>query len=558
MSSSTSAIIRSLIALGAGCVILAAIATLDSATAETAGVRGKQLSAFETADFSGSGICTVCHSDLFDEAKNYVGMDRHWRSTMMANAARDPYWQAKVAAEAARTPALKAAIEDTCARCHTPMARFQAVTDGGSTALLGAGFLAATNKLHAAAMDGVSCTLCHQIDAANLGTAPSFSGGYHVDTLTNPPDRPIYGPYDDQFIMNMRMASGYTPVFGAQVLNPEHCGTCHTLFTPFVDDNGDIAGTFPEQTPLLEWRRSAYAKGNAVTCQQCHMPEAVGKVRISSLPVGMLTPRANFGQHHFVGGNVFMLELLKANIRKLGLTADEEHFDETIERASTQIEERAATLTIKSAAVSGDELVADVVVSPRTGHKFPTGFPSRRVWIEFTVRDGAGEIVFASGTPNADGTIAENDADDDPDEFEPHYDVIDDDDQVQIYESVMADVNGDVTHTLLRAATYAKDNRLLPTGFSTKKMPADIAVRGGAAKDKDFKGGSDTVTYRVELEEATGPFTVTARLHYQSVAPAFINDLKSVKAKEVKSFLKLAKKTPNRPLLVAQATKTVS
>lgn len=554
----TTASARLLSVIGAGCLLAALTLALGNVNAETTAVRGKPLTAFETADFSGSGICTVCHANLFDQAKNYVGMDRHWRSTMMANAARDPYWQAKVAAEVARTPALKAAIEDTCGRCHTPMARFQAVTDGGSTALLGTGFLAKYNRLNAAALDGVSCTLCHQVDAANLGKTGSFSGGYHVDTSTTPPDRPIYGPYDDQFIMNMRMASGYTPVFGAQTLSPDLCGSCHTLFTPFVDDAGNIAGTFPEQTPLLEWRNSSYAKGKSVTCQNCHMPEAVGSVRISSLPVGKLKPRPNFAQHHFVGGNVFMLELLKGNISKLGLTADEEHFDDTIARARAQLESKAAKLTIKNATRQGDDLILDLIVSPLTGHKFPTGFPARRAWIELTVRDGSGAVVFASGTPKADGTIAGNAADEDAGKYEPHYDVIDDEDEVQIYESVMQDVNGAVTYTLLRASAYLKDNRLLPAGFKTGKASPDIAVRGEAAEDKDFKGGSDTVSYRIELEDAAGPFTVTARLHYQSVAPSFINDLKSVKAKEVKSFLKLAKKTANTPVTVAEATRTVS
>ena len=54
------------------------------------------LTTFETDDFSGSGICAFCHSGLTDEVGNDVSNDAHWRSTMMANASKDPLWQAKI------------------------------------------------------------------------------------------------------------------------------------------------------------------------------------------------------------------------------------------------------------------------------------------------------------------------------------------------------------------------------------------------------------------------------------------------------------------------------
>ena len=40
--------------------------------------------------------------------------------------------------------------------------------------------------------------------------------------------------------------------------------------------------------------------------------------------------------------------------------------------------------------------------------------------------------------------------------------MITDQGQVQIYESLMRDTDGNITYTLLRASTYSKDNRLLP------------------------------------------------------------------------------------------------
>ena len=61
-----------------------------------------------------------------------------------------------------------------------------------------------------------------------------------------------------------------------------------------------------------------------------------------------------------------------------------------------------------------------------------------------------------------DGAILGNDNDSDPAQYEPHYAVLSQPDQVQIYEGIILNSDGQVTTTLLRAASYIKDNRLLP------------------------------------------------------------------------------------------------
>ena len=98
----------------------------------------------------------------------------------------------------------------------------------------------------------------------------------------------------------------------------------------------------------------------------------------------------------------------------------------------------------------GDRLRFEVSVTNMTGHKLPTGYPSRRAWLHVMVRDAAGRTVFESGAVDARGAIAGNDHDEDPLRVEPHYDQIDSAEQVQMYESVMADIAGAVTTGLLR------------------------------------------------------------------------------------------------------------
>lgn len=511
------------------------------------------LSTFETADFSGSGNCAFCHSSLTDSAGNDVSIDAQWRSSMMANSAKDPLWKAKISSEINRHPALKSVIEEKCTRCHMGMARYQAITDGAEVSVTGNGFLDPVNPLNEAAMDGVSCTLCHQIQAADLGRPESFTGQYAIDTTTSAPNRAIFGPYSRPVANPMRMHSGFTPVSGPQISDSALCGSCHTLYTPTVDGGSKVIGEFPEQTTYLEWEH-ALRGGGAGTCQECHVPPANGSVVISNRP-WWLSPREPFGRHEFSGGNVFMGGLMKNNASALGITADAVHLDATISRTRAMLR-NAASLSIASSLSRG---VLDVTlqVSNRTGHKVPSGIPTRRAWLHVTVKDAAGKIIFESGKPQADGSIAGNDADILRSTYEPHYDLITSPDQVQIYESVMLDSDNAVTYTLLRAARYAKDNRLLPAGFDPAAASNDIAVQGGAAADGNFTAAGDRVAYRIDASGAQGALTVTAELLFQAVAYPFVEDLRQDVTDLVTGFLAMYDAEPKTPEVVAAVQTTV-
>jgi hypothetical protein len=512
---------------------------------------GTALSAFTTADFAGAGVCVMCHEGLADAAGTDVSITTDWRSTMMANATHDPVWQAKVVSEAARNPDLAELIEAKCAACHVPMAAEQAKVHGAPVALLDDGFLDPANPLHAAAQDGVSCTLCHQIGTANLGEQAGFSGGYEIDASSEPPNREAFGPYPDPFGRPMQMHTGYLPVYGKHTGSAELCATCHNLYTPFVDGNGEVQGEFPEQTPYTEWEHSAFGTGGMV-CQSCHMPVAGGGVVISTMPM-MLGPREPFFRHEFVGGNAFMVEMLRDHGAELGVTADAVQFDATAARAAGQLG-RAAALSVTEAARDGSTLTVRLLVRPATGHKFPTSFPSRRAWLHVTVTDGAGTVVFESGKPQPDGSIEGNDADAEPAAYEPHYDLVTDPDQVQIYEPIMGDTDGKVTYTLLRAAKYLKDNRLIPAGADKTALPPDIAVYGEAAEDANFAGGGDEVTYRVDLAGTRGPYTVEAELLYQPLSYRFVQDMLAdggAPAAQFGRYYTSADKTPDRVSAIA-------
>lgn len=527
-----------LLSLFVGCLLLAAgtgtaIAMMGGGGGGMGGGSGSSgLATFSTSHFAGSGVCADCHSGLTDSQGNDVSIDSDWRSSMMANSSKDPLWQAKMQSETLRHPALKSVIENKCSTCHMPMARTQATFDGTEVKIQGDGFLSSGNGLHAAAMDGISCTLCHQIEDTNLGTRQSFTGGYVIDRYTAKPDRKIYGQYQNPLANPMIMGSSFTPAYGAQSDKSELCATCHTLYTPTVDDSGNVVGELAEQTPYLEWQHSRYgdgAAGDDRSCQSCHMPKADGAVAISNRPM-MLAPRDNFYKHYFVGGNAFMMGLLKGNLSALGITATSDQMNTAINRTVSYLQNETAGITVEPVSQSGDTISIPVRITNASGHKFPTGIPARRAWIHLTVTDKRGKIVFESGRVNADGGIVGGDADADGTKFEPHYDVISSPQQVQIYESVMGDVNGAPTYTLLRGANYLKDNRLLPQGFDKAAASYDVKVFGQAESDASFNGGDDTVTYAINLPGYSGKLTAKAELLFESLSYPFYSDLMKDKA----------------------------
>jgi len=505
---------------------------------------GQPLAKAKSALFAASGNCSMCHTDIKGDEGHDISADEAWRSTMMANAARDPYWLATVRAEALAAPALKTVIEDKCATCHTPMARSEDLAAGKAVELLDGGYLSAEHPLGELGRDGVSCTLCHQLQDHGEGLVEAYSGGFAVDARVTDPPRQLFGPNPTPEAQAEMMAkiSGFLPVQGQHMERSSFCATCHTLFTPYLDESGQVAGSFPEQTAFLEWQRSDWADQKA--CQDCHMPAAQRKGQ-------------PFHQHHFVGGNLYVLGMLRASPEVQGVTASSANFAATMERTAEQLQQRSAQLALEDLRREGATLSFDAAVTNLAGHKLPTGFPSRRAWIHLVVRDATGAERFSSGAPQPDGTIQGNDNDADPASYERHHREISRPDQVQIYESILGTVGGRVTTTLLQGAGYLKDNRLLPAGLERSELEDSFSIRGEAVADLDFDQGGERVRYEIDLGGAQGPFDVEARLLYQSVAARWERNLAAVDAPEVQAFTQASARVANEPTLLASASAQV-
>ncbi|MCB0400471.1 MAG: T9SS type A sorting domain-containing protein [Flavobacteriales bacterium] len=502
--------------------------------------------------FAASGECELCHGTagggpnptaLQDANGKDVSPVADWRATMMANSAKDPFWRAKVSHEIIANPALQQDIENVCTRCHAPNGFFNAIHNGQPH------YSISDLEQDSLGLDGVSCTSCHSMLPDGLGNV--FSAGMTYDTLKN-----IYGPYPTPFTNPMVNNIGFTPVQGTHVSQSEACGVCHTLITNPVDLNGIPTGThFVEQAIYHEWENSVYSSSNPNTCQECHMPKITDNVVIADRP-SWLTPRTPFSKHFLVGGNAFMLNLLKNNIDTLKLASNATEFDTVINRTVRQLQSNTLDLTLQEVNRTSDTAFYALELTNKAGHKFPAGYPSRRAYIEFIVQNDLGDTLFHSGKADSQYRLVDEDA-----TYEPHYDRIHAQDQVQIYEMVMGDVNNNVTTVLEYAYIQLKDNRLAPEGFTSTHSNYDtVKVYGAANADPNFNktgavegSGTDSVFYHVFLNGYTGSLTVKANVYYQPLPPKWTDEMFANTSQEIDLFKTLYNSADHTPVIVASA-----
>jgi mono/diheme cytochrome c family protein len=218
-----------------------------------------------------------------------------------------------------------------------------------------------------------------------------------------------------------------------------------------------------------------------------------------------------------------------------------------------QAQNTTATIAIAPVSTSNGKLVANVTVTNQTGHRFPSGVGFRRAFLEFQVHDNnTGKTLWASGRTNDLGIIVDENGKPLPSEFfepranpsgetrqvyQPHYSdqpghTITRQDQVQIFEELMLDAEGNFTTSFIRRDTAVKDNRLLPLGWTTQGPDPSLSGEflkatypHGTGDDPHYKDGSGTsvVTYEVPLDGIDpAAVTLTATLFYQSIPPYYL------------------------------------
>ncbi len=525
------------------------------------------LEAVNNGRFATSLVCASCHSAtssssaMRDPMGGPVGAYDGWQATMMANASRDPLWRAVLSAEIAATPSQKAEIEATCMKCHAPMRRADTqITGVGSPQAVD---LAGDDEAAHLALDGVSCAMCHQIEADGLGTPESLNGGYVVKGIGN-----IFGPYTNPYTPPME-ALGFVPQYGQQIADSLVCATCHTVQTRALGADGQLnGGEVLEQAPYLEWENSRYPSAQG-SCVACHMPDRDEAQNVISTVIATaadgtddpnLSPRSPYNRHVLVGGNTLIPAILRDNADLLGVTAPRQAFDDIIATAREQLQQRTASVLVSPPFVNNGFLTFTATIEPQTGHKFPTGIPVRRVFLRTVVTDATGQTVFASGQFDVAGRLIDETGMPMPFELAggpvaPHVDLVDSPDDVPIYEAVLADINGQPTYRLMRGAGFYKDNRLLPQGWSPVHPNAAVVGPVGVGSDPDWTTPGDKVDFSVPVDASFAmPLTIDVTLYYQPLSARFAEELFVAGTDETEAFRAMYLRSARAPEQVSRIT----
>jgi len=540
--------------------------------------------------FLTSSQCMGCHSATNDDMVYPFGESNakpinispytEWRASMMGLAGRDPIFHAQLESEKTLYPQRTEFFDNTCYRCHGVMGQRQLELDKKepfSHELVYALPDDPDGKYGALARDGVSCAVCHQMSKEGLGTPPLFTGKFKLDA----PDV-VNGPYDQLVALPMKQSLGITPRFAEHIKSSALCGSCHTVILPVFDSRGrpvlDKNGKpkeFYEQTTYPEWLNSVYQNERAPvnrdtvrTCQDCHMPKdfrghkilsRVANIEDNNYPYTdyrapdkeiTVRIRDQYSRHTLIGINQFGLMMFQQFPAILGIrTADYMYGQgalglETSQNSSNDLATKdTAKIEVTSLTRNEDYLEAAVRVENLAGHSLPSGVAFRRAFLTFEVLDGAGKVVWASGRTNSVGAIVAGTSDEvlpteffyDPvtrkQVFQPHYEVINEQQQAQIYEELVEDPQGKITTSFTALNHPVKNNRLLPKGWRTDGPFAEhTGPHADAERDPEYVNksgatGADRILYRIPLNARTrGAVSVRVSLNYQATPPYYLKD----------------------------------
>lgn len=236
--------------------------------------------------------------------------------------------------------------------------------------------------------EGVTCDFCHSVSAVDMFNSQD---PFQMDIGESK-----YGPYQNT------SSPAHATVYSKMHTESEFCGGCHEL----VNENGvRILGTYSE------WKESPYpAKG--IHCQNCHMPKIFG------LPV--VDPKIKktdhmLTAHEFLGGH-----------SQINLT-------------------HAATIRTEIKKEENRAIITTYITNAESGHKLPTGTPSRKIILETKILD------------KSDNTLAET---------------------KKVYRKVLMDENGVILEKnyemILKSKSIFSDNRIAPKETRKEEFVFDI------------------------------------------------------------------------------------
>jgi hypothetical protein len=343
--------------------------------------------------FAAPEDCASCHPRQYAE----------WRGSMMAYAGVSPVFNALEAMGNSLTDGALAkggSQGQPCQRCHSPVGiaedmfpTFEEMEGRPSR-----------DFMEGVASRGMSCDVCHQISDPDLHGSLEGDGIANTAFLLTPGDLK-YGP-----IANAADTPRHETRKSDYLSSSQFCGSCHDVRLEGTDARtGEKAKRL--ENAFTEWATSVYATdanpyGRVVSCQDCHMSAypyaAPGTYFQDYAAYYGEAPIRRVSTHYFTGVDIAFIEGFPGQSGQgtdgHGIPASQDTRRRDLLRAACELDVRVDEAR-RSARDGGGLLPLVVeVTNSGAGHNVPTGFSQeRQVWIEITVTDAEGTLLYESG-----------------------------------------------------------------------------------------------------------------------------------------------------------------
>jgi len=350
--------------------------------------------AIDARSLSGSASCGTanCHKQIYDE----------WETSAHRYAALDPAFQKVQSVMGEQN-----GPESTryCGGCHDPISLFSGTKNIFVKDLTGlAGY-----------REGVSCVSCHAIKKTdvkgNAAYVMSAPGRYMFELDSGRGARAV-----SDFLIRAYPRYHVESLQHSLFKSPEFCAACHKQF---IDQEINRVGWVQLQNQFDNWRKSRWNHPGdptkTIECRECHMPlmashdPASGDDRDYNRTPGDGRHRS----HRFLGANQFI-----PAVSKLPGAAEQIELTEKWLRGEIAVPEIAAKwrtgpavpieIAAPETAKPGKPVSLQVTLTNnKVGHDFPTGpLDIIQAWVELTVTDQTGRVVFHSGQRDSTHFIA--------------------------------------------------------------------------------------------------------------------------------------------------------
>ncbi len=350
--------------------------------------------AFDAQSLSGSHSCGTagCHEQIVEE----------WQPSAHRYAAMDTVFQGIQGVMAKQN-----GPESTryCGGCHDPISLFSGTKNI---------FVENLTGLHGY-QEGVSCLACHAIRETDVKGNANYTVTQPREYLWQWATNGVALVARDFLIRSY--PDEHNKLAKRAFKKPEYCAACHKQF---IDAEVNRVGWVQLQNQYDNWASSHWNhKGDAtktVECRECHMPlvDSRDPAAGDALDYNRQRGDKKHRSHRFIAANTIMPVALKAQ-----LPGWEKQFQLTEQWLQgrfevPEIKDKWAAGPIVTVAVNAPETVAPgeniplrvVMSSSKVGHDFPTGpLDIIQSWLDVTVTDDAGRMVFSSGKRDAKNFI---------------------------------------------------------------------------------------------------------------------------------------------------------